>query len=36
VFSLPLGPIWLLHSFYLVTTGLMLFWYLRYAWRSPV
>lgn len=31
VFSLPLGPIWLLHSFYLVTTGLMLFWYLRYA-----
>jgi uncharacterized protein with PQ loop repeat len=36
VFSLPLGPIWLLHSFYLVTTGLMLYWYLRYAWRSPV
>lgn len=30
VFSLPLGPIWLLHSFYLVATGLMLFWYLRY------
>jgi uncharacterized protein with PQ loop repeat len=36
VFSLPLGPIWLLHSFYLVTTGLMLFWYLRYAWRTPI
>jgi uncharacterized protein with PQ loop repeat len=34
VFSLPAGPIWLLHSFYLVTTGLMLFWYLRYEWRS--
>jgi len=30
VFSLPAGPIWLLHTFYLVTTGLMLFWYLRY------
>jgi hypothetical protein len=31
VFSLPIGPIWALHSFYLVSTGLMLFWYLRYA-----
>lgn len=30
VFSLPAGPIWLLHCFYLVTTGLMLFWYLRF------
>jgi hypothetical protein len=30
VFSLPLGPIWLLHSFHLVTTGMMLAWYLRY------
>ena len=30
VFHLPPGPIWLLHSFYLVTTGMMLFWYLRY------
>ena len=30
VFSLPPGPIWLLHSFYLVTMGLMLAWYLRY------
>lgn len=30
VFSLPPGPIWLLHSFYLITTGLMLIWYLRY------
>ncbi len=35
VFNLPAGPIWLLHSFYLVTTGLMLLWYLRYEWRSP-
>jgi uncharacterized protein with PQ loop repeat len=33
VFSLPAGPIWLLHSFYLVTTGLMLVWYLRYEWQ---
>ena len=30
VFSLPAGPIWALHGFYLVSTGLMLFWYLRY------
>lgn len=31
VFNLPVGPIWALHSFYLATTALMLFWYLRYA-----
>ena len=31
VFGLPMGPVWLLHTFYLVTTGLMLFWYLRYT-----
>jgi hypothetical protein len=30
VFDLPPGPIWLLHTFYLITTGLMLLWYLRY------
>jgi uncharacterized protein with PQ loop repeat len=30
VISLPCGPIWLLHSFYLVTTAMMLVWYLRY------
>lgn len=30
VFTLPAGPIWLLHSFYLLSTALMLFWYLRY------
>ncbi len=29
VYGLPPGPIWVLHSFYLVTTGLMLLWYLR-------
>ncbi len=33
VFSLPSGPIWVLHSFYLVTSGLMLVWYLRYEWQ---
>ena len=30
VFHMPPGPIWLLHGFYLVTTGMMLFWYVRY------
>ena len=34
VFHLPPGPIWVLHSFYVVSTGLMLFWYVRYARRS--
>lgn len=33
VFSLPMGPIWMLHSCYLVGAGLMLFWYLRHASR---
>ena len=33
VFDLPPGPIWLLHSFYLVTTAMMLYWYVRYEWR---
>jgi hypothetical protein len=31
VLSLPPGPIWALHGFYLTTTGLMLVWYLRYG-----
>ena len=36
VLSLPAGPIWLLHGFYLCSSGLMLGWYLRYAVRrSP-
>jgi hypothetical protein len=30
VYSLPPGPIWALHGFYLVSTGLMLIWFLRY------
>jgi uncharacterized protein with PQ loop repeat len=36
VFHLPAGPIWALHSFYLLTTALMLIWYLRYQWRPHV
>ncbi len=34
VYSLPPGPIWWLHTFHLVTTGLMLTWYVRYE-RQP-
>ena len=34
VVQLPPGPIWALHSFYVVTSGLMLVWHLRYAGRS--
>jgi len=30
VFSLPAGPIWLPHSFHLLTLALMLIWYVRY------
>ncbi len=30
VFSLPFGPIWMLHSFYLVATLLMLLWCVRF------
>jgi hypothetical protein len=33
VFSLPPGPIWVLHAFYLMSSGLMLAWYLRYGMR---
>jgi uncharacterized protein with PQ loop repeat len=35
VFQLPFGPIWALHSFYIVASGLMLFWHLRYTKRKP-
>jgi len=35
VYSLPPGPIWMLHTFYLVSTGLMLAWYVRYGMRKP-
>lgn len=30
VFRLPSGPVWFLHSYNLVTTALMLVWYLKY------
>jgi len=30
VFSMPPGPIWALHSFYTLSSALMMFWYLRY------
>ena len=30
VFSLPVGPIWFLHTFYLVASALMLVWFVRY------
>ncbi|WP_211754358.1 hypothetical protein [Nocardioides gansuensis] len=29
VFHLPPGPIWLLHTFYVASSALMLYWYLR-------
>jgi hypothetical protein len=28
--TLPVGPIWLLHTFYTLATALMLVWSLRY------
>jgi hypothetical protein len=31
VFSLPLGPIWFLHSFYVIATLMMLVWHVRHA-----
>lgn len=31
IYSLPAGPIWALHTFYLIAMGLMLVWYLRYT-----
>jgi uncharacterized protein with PQ loop repeat len=31
VYSLPVGPIWLLHTFYVVTAVLLLICYLRYV-----
>lgn len=35
VVSLPVGPIWFLHSFYLVTSALMLALHVRHARRDP-
>jgi uncharacterized protein with PQ loop repeat len=33
IVHLPFGPVWALHGFHLVTTGMMLFWYVRYVLR---
>jgi hypothetical protein len=33
VAQLPAGPIWALHAFYVVTSGLMLVWHLLYGPR---
>ncbi len=30
VLTLPVGPIWFLHSFYTISAALILLWYLRY------
>ena len=35
VAQLPAGPIWALHSFYVVTSALMLIWHLHYVGVSP-
>jgi uncharacterized protein with PQ loop repeat len=34
VFSLPAGPVWALHGFYLVAAGLLLLWYFRFNLRG--
>lgn len=34
VFQLPLGPIWFLHGYYVLSSGLMLFWSRRFAPRD--
>jgi len=35
VFHLPPGPIWALHAFYLLSSGLMLFWSRRFTPAHP-
>jgi uncharacterized protein with PQ loop repeat len=35
VAQLPAGPIWALHSFYVVTSALMLVWHVHYVGFSP-
>ncbi len=36
IVGLPFGPIWFLHSFYTISTALMLLWYLqhRHMWAD--
>jgi uncharacterized protein with PQ loop repeat len=38
VFSLPVGPIWFLHTFYLAASALMLIWFMRFrvVRRPPI
>ena len=36
VFQVPVGPVWATHGFNLTTSGLMLFWYLRYGSRPQL
>jgi hypothetical protein len=35
VLSLPPGPIWALHGFYLLSSALMLGWYVQCSMRRP-
>jgi uncharacterized protein with PQ loop repeat len=35
VYSLPIGPIWALHSVYLAAGALMIVWYLRFTRTRP-
>lgn len=36
VVSLPVGPIWALHAFYLASTAVMMWWWLQYRiHRAP-
>ncbi|MGH3347885.1 MAG: hypothetical protein ACRDO4_12985 [Nocardioides sp.] len=34
IFSLPVGPIWALHTFYLLSTAAMLWWWWRFHGRQ--
>lgn len=34
VVSMPFGPIWFLHGFYLASSALMLAWFVRYRSRA--
>ncbi len=36
VSSLPIGPIWVMHTFYTVTSMLMLLAYLRYEYKRSL
>ncbi|HYI55665.1 MAG TPA: hypothetical protein VEX57_16985 [Microlunatus sp.] len=36
IISLPVGPLWFLHGFYLVSSALMLTLHLRHGTRPPV